>query len=171
MVFGREQCKKATNLAVQSVKLKKVSAKEVVALYTTKLRTGTFKHVESELYHYHDTKKEIERLKKDILLSSTPPDLTGGGKSNMPGDPTGQTATLMVTHRKIEQLERIVEAIESVVSLLPDEKKKLIKLKYWTKPQTLTWEGIAKELHVSRRTAINWRDDIVYAIAEKIGWR
>lgn len=138
---------------------------------TTKLKTGTFKHVESELYHYHDTKKEIERLKNYILHASPVPDRTGGGRSNVPSDPTGQTATLMATHRRIEQLERIVETIESIYERLPAEKQKLVRLKYWTKPQTLTWDGIALELDVSRRTAINWRDEIVYAIAELLGWR
>lgn len=136
-----------------------------------KLRNGTFKHIESELYAYHDTKREIVRLKNDILHSSSYFEPIGGGRSNLPGDPTGNTATLMVTHRKIEQLERIVDAIESVVDKLPEEKQKLVKLKYWTRPQTLTWEGIAMRLGISARQAMRWRDEIVYAIAERIGWR
>lgn len=136
-----------------------------------KLKNGTFKHIESELYAYHETKKEIIRLKNDILHASRQPDLSGGGRSNWPGDPTGETATLLATHRRIEQLERIVEAIEAVYEALPREKQELVRLKYWTKPQTLTWDGIALKLHVSRRTAINWRDEIVFAIAERLGWR
>jgi len=137
-----------------------------------KLRRGTFQHVESELYAYHDTRKEIVRLKNEILHASAPPDENAGGsRGNMPGDPTGRTAVLMVTHRRIEQLERIVEAIESVVERLPEKKKQLVQLRYWDKPRTLTWDGIALRLDVSRRTAMNWRDEIVYAIAEKLGWR
>lgn len=137
-----------------------------------KLRNGTFKHIESELYTYHDTKKEIVRLKNEILYASPNHDENvGGGRSNLPGDPTGRTAVLLVTHRRIEQLERIVDAIESVVDKLPEEKQKLVKLKYWTRPQTLTWEGIAMRLGISARQAMRWRDEIVYAIAEKIGWR
>jgi RinA family phage transcriptional activator len=138
----------------------------------TKLRRGTFQHIESELYAYHDTRKEIVRLKNEILHGSAPLDENvGGGRSNLPGDPTGRTAVLMVTHRRIEQLERIVDAIESVVDRLPEKKQELVKLRYWTRPQTLTWDGIAMRLEVSRRTAINWREEVVYAIAEKIGWR
>jgi len=138
----------------------------------TKLRRGTFQHVESELYAYHDTKKEIVRLKNEILYASPNRDENvGGGRSNLPSDPTGRTATLLATHRKIEQLERIVEAIESVIEKLPEEKKKLVKLRYWDRPRRLTWDGIAGELHVSRRQAMRWRDEIVYQIAEKIGWR
>ncbi|MEV2910767.1 transcriptional regulator [Paenibacillus larvae] len=137
-----------------------------------KLRRGTFQHVESELYAYHETRKEIIRLKNEILYGSTPADdNVGGGKSNLPGDPTGEVAVLLSSHKKLEQLERIVNAIESVHNSLPEEKQKLIRLKYWTRPQRLTWEGIAAELHVSRRTAMNWRDRVVRAIAQKIGWR
>ena len=137
-----------------------------------KLRRGTFQHVESELYAYHDTRKEIVRLKNEILHASAPPDENAGGsRGNMPGDPTGRTAVLMVTHRRIEQLERIVEAIESVVERLPEHKKQLVRLRYWDKPRTLTWDGIAMKLHISRRQAMRWRDEIVYDIAAKIGWR
>lgn len=138
----------------------------------TKLRRGTFQHVESELYGYHDTKKEIARIKNDILHGKANFDENvGGGRSNLPNDPTGNSATLLASHRKIEQLERIVDAIESVVNTLPDQKRHLVELRYWARPQTLTWDGIAMRLDVSRRTAINWRDEIVYAVAEKIGWR
>lgn len=137
-----------------------------------KLRRGTFQHVESELYAYHDTKKEIVRLKNEILYRSAEPDENvGGGRGNLPGDPTGRTAVLMVTHRKIEQLERIADAIESVVERLTDEKKNLVQLRYWDKPRTLTWDGIALRLGISTRQAMRWRDEIVYAIAERIGWR
>lgn len=137
-----------------------------------KLRRGTFQHVESELYAYHDTKKEIVRLKNEILYGTACQDENvGGGRSNLPSDPTGKTAVLMVSHRRIEQLERIVDAIESVVERLPHEKQRLVRIRYWTRPQRLTWDGIASELHVSRRQAMRWRDEIVHQVAVKIGWR
>jgi RinA family phage transcriptional activator len=136
-----------------------------------KVRTGTFKHVESELYAFHDTKKEIIRLKNEILYASPPPNDTGGGRGNLPGDPTGTIGSLMVTHKRIEQLERIIDSIQDAYNQLPEEKQKLIHLKYWAKPQRLTWDGIANKLNVSRRQALYWRDEIVYAITEKIGWR
>ncbi|AYB41037.1 transcriptional regulator [Brevibacillus laterosporus] len=137
-----------------------------------KIRKGTFQHVESELYSYHETRKEIVRLKNEILYSSTSTEENvGGGRGNLPGDPTGQTAILLTSHKKLDQLQAIVEAIEAVYNILDPAKQKLIQLRYWTRPQTLTWDGIAKEVFVSRRTALNWRDEIIRAIAEKIGWR
>lgn len=139
-------------------------------LLSEKIRKGTFKHIESELYAYHDTLKEIERLKKDIYLASPILDEVGI-RSNSPSDPTGKKVATMLMHRRINQLEQITAAISEVYNKLPNEKKKLIKVVYWTKPQTLTWDGIAIELNVSRRQALYWRDEIVYAIARILGWR
>ncbi|AUS03462.1 DUF722 domain-containing protein [Paenibacillus larvae] len=138
----------------------------------TKLRRGTFQHIESELYSYHETRKEIIRLKNEILYGSTPADENvGGGRSNLPSDPTGEIAVLLTSHKKLEQLERIVNAIESVVEGLPEKKKEMIKLRYWTRPQTLTWEGVAQRIEKDRTTAIRWRNEIIREIANRIGWR
>jgi len=137
-----------------------------------KLKRGTFQHIESELYAYHDTRREIVRLKNEILHGKPSEDENvGGGRSNLPGDPTGRTAILLTTHKKLEQLQNIADAIEAVVGRLAVEKRELVRMRYWSRPQTLTWDGVAGKLHVSRRTAINWRDEIVKAIAIKVGWR
>jgi RinA family phage transcriptional activator len=45
----------------------------------TKLRKATFKHIESELYSYHDTLKEINRLRKDIIFTNENDDENIGG--------------------------------------------------------------------------------------------
>ena len=136
------------------------------------LRSGAFKHVESELYHYHETLKELERMRYEILHGGAQVDENiGGGKSNLPGDPTGQKAIALVTNRQINELEKIVQAIDFVILALPLEKQKLVQKKYWDRPQTLTWDGIALELNVSRITAMRWRQEIVQAIGHLIGWR
>lgn len=138
----------------------------------TKLRKGTFQHVESELYAYHDTRREIVRLKNDILYGRSGGDENiGGSRGNLPGDPTGRAVVLLTSHKMLEQLQVIVEAIESVVERLPEEKRKLLQLRYWTRSTLLNWEGLAGRLHISSRQAMRWRDDIVQEIAEKIGWR
>jgi len=135
------------------------------------LRKGAFQHVESELYAYPETRREIVRLKAEIINGYREPDENiGGGRSDRTGDPTGQTAVLLVTNRRLEQLERIADAIETVYNCLPAERQKLVRLKYWTKPQTLTWEGIARELHISSRQALRWRDQAVRVIGSRLGW-
>ena len=140
--------------------------------YNITLKNGSFKHVESELYHYHETRREIELLKNDILYGTKAIDENiGGGRSNLPGNPTEAKGIALVSSRQIEQLERIVQAIDDVVSKLPSHKRKLVELKYWSKPQMLTWEGIAINLCCSRRTAERWRSEIVNQIGFMIGWR
>lgn len=136
-----------------------------------KLKKYAFKHVESELFSYHETRKEIIRLKNEILYSSRGHDENvGGGKSNIPGDPTGRTATLLVSHKRLDHLQSIVDAIELVYNRLPEEKKRLVNLYYWTRPQPLTWEGVSQQIKCNRATAFRWRDEIIYAIADRIGW-
>jgi RinA family phage transcriptional activator len=137
----------------------------------TKIRKSTFKHIESELFAYHDTRKEIIKLKNEIIYASAPPNNTGGGRSNTPSDPTERTVAAILTDRRIQHLQSVVDAIEGVYERLPRDKKNLIHLYYWAKPKMLTWDGIADKLHVSGRQAQRWRDEIVQAISEKIGWR
>lgn len=126
----------------------------------------SFKHIEAELYAYWDTINELKQIKKDVLHSTT--NEIEERKSNLLGD---RGKTILLTHKKIQQLDEIVTVISSVYEQLPPEKQKLIKLKYWTKHQPLTWEGISRRVNVSRRMALYWRDEIVYMIADLLGWR
>jgi len=138
----------------------------------TKLKPGTFKHIESEIYLYEETMREIKRIRSEIIWARPPFNNIGRGKGNIyRRDPTGMAATTLLTHRRLEQLERIASAIRTVYEELPEEKKRLVQLRYWTKPQTRTWAGIAQMLHISERQARRWRDEIVLAIAERLGWR
>lgn len=137
----------------------------------TKLRRGTFQHVEAELYAYHDTLKEIARLRDEILHATPDPNRTGGGRSNKPSDGTGLAATRLATDKRLNTLVEVSDAVRAVYDGLTPDRKKLVELRYWTRPQLLTWDGIAMEIGVSRRQAMRWRDDIVKAIALRLGWR
>lgn len=137
-----------------------------------KLKKATFKHIESELYYYKDTVREIENLRKDIMFCNDNEDEnTGGGRNNLPSSPTERIATRLATHKKLKQLEEVANAIQKVYTGLPEDYQKLVRLKYWTKPQTLTWEGIADKLYITSRQSMRWRDEIIFAIAEVLGWR
>lgn len=136
-------------------------------------RKTTFKHVEAEWYNYHNTVREIARLREEIAspFQDVRDENVGGGKGNIPGKPTERIATRLATNKKLEYLSEIVEAIEQVYNALPDDYKKLVQLKYWNRGHKLTWEGIAKELHVNRATAMRWRDSIIQATIDFLGWR
>jgi len=135
------------------------------------VKKETFKHVESELFAYHETKAEINRIRQEILHGTASPDNNGGGRSNLPGDPTFRVVSSLDNHKRLKYLENIANAIEEVYTQLPEEKQKLIRMKYWTRPQLLTWDGIADRLNVVPRTAKRWRNEVVYAVAKSLGWR
>ncbi|NNU85332.1 DUF722 domain-containing protein [Geobacillus sp. BMUD] len=138
-----------------------------------KLHKDIVRYVEHNLYYYHEYLKEIQRLQKDILygVKMTQDENIGGGRSNLPSSPTEKRAIELTTHRRLETLERVTQAIKTVYEALPEEKRKLIHLKYWEKPTKYTWNGIAEMLHVDRVTCFRWRNEIVAAIAELLGWR
>ncbi len=137
-----------------------------------KLKNGTFKHIESELYCYKETLKEIERLRTELLESGHGREFTNEGiRGNKISDPTFRATSLLLQNRQLRNMEVVTEAIRAVVDELPAEKRHLVELRYWTKPQTRTWAGIAGKLHISERQARRWRNQIVFAIAERLGWR
>ncbi|MEB9697181.1 transcriptional regulator [Bacillus thuringiensis] len=111
-------------------------------------------------------------LRKNLIYCSPHDDENiGGGRRNVPDRPTERIGTKLTIYKKLRRLEELADIIEHVYLLLEPEKQTLIKLKYWTKPQCKTWDGIAEELHITKRTALRWRDLILYAIAEKLGER
>lgn len=136
----------------------------------TKLKPAVFKHIESELYDYPGTKREIQRLREQIIYGSTIPDENiGGGRASEPGRPTERIATRLATNKRLESLEEIRDAIYQVYCSASPEHKDLIRLRYWERTD-LSWYGIADRLCVSRRQALRWRNAIVERIAEVIGW-
>lgn len=131
-----------------------------------------FKKCESEWYNYHNTLTEIAKLREEIMNPFEETDENvGGGKSNIPGNPTERIATRLATYKQLQYLEEVVQAIEKVYNACPENYKELIRLRYWSKNQKLTWDGIAERLHVSERQARRWRDEIIYATLDVLGWR
>ncbi|MGM0807549.1 MAG: transcriptional regulator [Bacillota bacterium] len=135
-----------------------------------KLRKATFKHIEAELYAYKDTLKEIEKLRQEIMYGYREQD-ESGIRSSAIGRPTEQIATRLVTDKRLRNLEEIVYAIESVLGMLDETQRKLVNLKYLNKNNSLNWLGIAEECNIHEQTAYKYRRMIIYAIAEKVGWR
>lgn len=136
----------------------------------------TFKKTESEWYNYHHTLKEIARLREEIMYPfdeeiNDPTVVAGSNSVRNPGDPTGRMATRLYTSKQLSYLNEVVEAIEQVYNALPDNYKELVRIKYWNNNNQMTWDGIALKLCVSKRQAIRWRDDIIQATVEVLGWR
>ncbi|PWU68304.1 transcriptional regulator [Gracilibacillus dipsosauri] len=141
-----------------------------------KITKPTFKKVEAEWFNYNKTLNEIKLLEDAILypFEEDPDDPTivkGANSVQMPGNPTERVATRLSTHKQLSYLREITSAIETVYNESPDEYKKLVQLRYWNKGTKLTWDGIALKLNISERQARRWRNEIVQATIEVLGWR
>ena len=135
-----------------------------------KVKKATFRYIESEIAHYHETVKEVGDLKMMLYEEGEGRSYAvDGRRSNMIGDPTFNKVAKVVQNRQIQHLERVIAAIDEVYEGLPDEKKRLVQVLYWSKPQKYTWDGIAEQFYYSKKTLQRWRDAIVNEIAEKLG--
>jgi RinA family phage transcriptional activator len=136
-----------------------------------KLRKTTFKKCEAEWYDYHKTLHEINLLREEIMNPFQEQDENiGGGRSTLISSPTERIATRLVTNKQLKYLTEVADAIEKVYNALPDDYKKLVRLRYWSN-KNLMWDGIESELHISKRQAMRWRDEIIQATVEVLGWR
>lgn len=137
-----------------------------------KLKKTTFRYLEDELFSYMDTLQEIKRLRDEIMYNNNNSDEnTGGGRSSLPSDPTGQIATRLATHKKLNYLEGVTLTISKVYETLPELHKEFLRLKYWTKPQNLTIIGIAEKMSVSQSRCYQLREEIIQLLALEMGYR
>lgn len=132
----------------------------------------TIRKMEAEWFNYHQTLKEIARLREEIMNPFVETDENiGGGQSNLPGSPTESIATRLTTNKQLNYLTEIISAIDRVYESCPDNYKHLIRLRYWNKHNKKEWAGIALELGRSERQAQRWRDEIMLSTIKLLGWR
>jgi RinA family phage transcriptional activator len=125
-------------------------------------------YIEAELRDYHKTLSDIANLRDDLLNESpSPPD--GMPRGSTTSDPTFKRATRLITCRRLEVMCRTVEGIAAALDRLPPEKIKLVELKYWVNPQTLTDIGIAQKLDCGQNTYYRWRNELCRDIARELG--
>lgn len=125
-------------------------------------------YIEAELRDYHDTLQAIED-DREMLIDSAPVPNNIGGTNYDIGNPTQAKALQLITNRRVKRMEDTCRAIAKVIDALPEDKYKLVMLRYWTRPQTLTDEGIAREIGIDRSTLYRWADSIIKCIGIELG--
>lgn len=133
------------------------------------MKPSTFKHIEAEIFDYPELKKRIKERREE-LLSDAPKEVGMPSSPTLPSSTTEKYATRLLMDRQLQELERIARAIEHVYNICDKDRKDLIQIKYWTRPQTKTWDGIAIELNISKRQAYRWRDEVILSVGEMLGW-
>lgn len=130
-----------------------------------KIRKEIYKYIDYELQHYEENKKELERMRNEILEAS-PSHADGQPRSNMGGNQTEQKAIKLVSSVAIRKIEQNIRAIERVRNTFNSEYSKFFELNYILKA------GIVKtcqEANISEKTYYRWRDNIVLLTAREFG--
>lgn len=135
----------------------------------------TFKKTEAEWFNYHRTIREIKLLEDAIMHpydeeQNDPAVVKGATSVRDVGSPTEITALRLTRHKQLNYLREIASAIETVYNELPADHKRLVHVRYWAR-ENYSWDEIVKKCNVSRRQAFRWRDAIIYATIEVLGWR
>lgn len=129
-----------------------------------------FKFVEFKLYHYMENQRAVMRYnstRQDILERGrqVEPGATYGGQTGNPVEK--KTIQLVLLEDKVFRELSWIEAIEDVLSALPEEDRKLVQLKYFD--GFLTNAGVARELRMSIATYYRRRDYLVRRFAVRFG--
>lgn len=111
------------------------------------------KYIAKEIKTYHATVKEIQNL-EDAL--KTDKDL-----SNL-------NDAVFLRHKVLEHMKNFTEAFDIVYEHLPDEKRRLIQLMYWT-DRFVNADGVGFEMGIDGSTVGRWRNSILNEIARRMG--
>ncbi|MCQ9279779.1 transcriptional regulator [Staphylococcus borealis] len=135
------------------------------------IRKATFKYIESEVYHLEESKREIRNIREEILNPYKHRNINAF-KSKSKYAHTSITeiqATLLLSNKLLNNLENNVKAIEKVYSRLPEDRKKVIDLKYFNKDSKLKLEQIADMCFMHRNTVSTIKQNFIKSIAIELG--
>lgn len=130
-----------------------------------KLRRVTFKYIEQEIYSLHDTKKHINEITDDILLSTPAKHEVRSSKTS---DPTFEVATLLVTSKLRNRMIETTVSIDVAFMHISSEQRIIFEDKYFRRPK-LPWDVMADFHHVSSRSLFRWRKSLIEDIAHRMG--
>ena len=132
----------------------------------SKLSKAKRRYLEEEIRYFHASKRELQILRRDIMQGA----VYQSADDNVWIGSDSRTRAPYNCLRRIQRLENIVQAIEEVFQILTKEQRTLVKYVFWTQPQTLTMEGIAQQIHLSRRTLYRKKDELLALVGEKLGY-
>jgi len=136
------------------------------------LRAGTVRHLEAELRDYHQTKRAIADLERQIAERGMgiAYDSQRHDQQASPewSDPTPKRASTLADHRLLQRMRATTRAIETVVGRLPKRYRHVIIVYYWGE-RFVPVRQAAAGLAVHEATFRRWRSLIIEALAEEMG--
>lgn len=120
-----------------------------------------------QLEHYHDNKRQLEEIKRDMVPSPTPTYGGSGSHSNEAHRATEDVAMQICSSAYLRNLEQTVRAIDYVLSKLDETDMKLLSLVYFK--GTCTVAGAAQIVNLSQSGAYKRIQNMMIAIALELG--
>ena len=139
-----------------------------MAKYPYTIKTEVRNFIEYQLSYYPENKKQLEKIKADMIPSAIPKYGPQTGGFNPEQRPTEETVTRIVSDIYICQLEHTVKAIGSVIDKLNEMDKELIRLRYWS--GELTPDGIALKLNIGIATFYRRLNTILTDVGIRLGY-
>lgn len=124
-----------------------------------------YKYIDYELQHYEENKKELERLREEIL-DARPVPADGQPRGNSTGNPTERKAMELISSTALLKIESTIKAIEKVYEQLADDYKMFF---YWNYKRNAGIVKTCQEVNIAEKTYYRWRDSIVYNVGMELG--
>ena len=132
--------------------------------------SGTFKQIEIILQEYPRYEAYINRREEELLNPYTPTDTNmGGGKSNRTSDTTAVKAITLADDRILQRIRFQYQAVKRTYESADEDTQEIIKEYYFKQPRTKTWDGIALQVHTSKRSCFRLRKAFFSKLADELG--
>lgn len=130
-----------------------------------------FKLAEKMVRDYARNKKVLDQLVKDIQLSTPTFDDNGGGRSNIPSNPTERTVITILNDARIQYLDTWVGAVERTFRALDEDKQRFVRIAYWECTSDISWKEQAVRCSLTYPTLNRWRKAIILRVCQEVGAR
>lgn len=134
------------------------------------MKKGTFKMLEGLIEDYPTMDRYIKRVELEIEYPWQEADENiGGSRSAATTSATERTVLKLATDKHLRLLRERKTALDKVVQSSKPETINIIRMWYWIKPRTKTWDGIAQEVGYSKRMCHLLRNEFVESLAKELG--
>lgn len=98
-----------------------------------RLNRDSWKIIELIIMRYPEKKKEYEEYVSDIINSSTPSDgHVGSSEEYIKPQSVTEAKALKLSNAYVNKLKKEIDAVEFVYNGLSEEKKKVMRVRYWS---------------------------------------
>ncbi|MDR3591563.1 MAG: hypothetical protein P4N41_18055 [Negativicutes bacterium] len=150
------------------------------------LKRATFKHIEAELFNFHQTVKALEEARNEIILAGKNLELGMVSGESFDNSITERRATKLADSLLLREMDRITKAVRDTYEMAKEDCRRVLWIKYrlmigWrpneellyvvaNKHQDLTAKEMAEILHMDDSTYHRYRNGFIYGVAERLGW-